>query len=259
MAHQMKITRMAFLLGAVMMFYLWSTPAQGHRALMEGNDIRGLDTALVILHPQASYALYGRLDSGQDVDFYRFEATSPMELNLSVLVPRANGYQEYYPTYALVGPGMGAPESALPFDLPEGYGAKVIMSPHSADREKFYEPFSMTRYYRDTTELRMTAEVPGTYYIAVWHDAGEIGEYTVSFGEAEKWDLMAMVETYKVVGKIWAGDWGGDREKLVAKMAPEDKGVSRCHIVVPEDAYASVPIESDSDNALLGVFAISCT
>ena len=81
-------------------------------------DIKGFSDAITIKDPDISYAVYGRLETTNDVDFYKFAIKSPMDIHAGLIVPEASGYRDYYPTLAVVGPGLAKPVQPLPFTLP---------------------------------------------------------------------------------------------------------------------------------------------
>ena len=185
--------------------------ALAHQGLYEAKDTTGPDDAIELVKPHVSYAAYMGLDRPGDVDWVRFEVDSPMKLKASLLVPQRPEFLDFYPAFAVVGPGLPAPEADLPFDLPEGCGAAVLISEPKAEREKFHEPFSNTHYYRGFEEFEQEVTVPGTYYIVVWHPAGEYGDYVVTYGEKESFTTREMINTYRVIYKVWTGKWGRTR------------------------------------------------
>ena len=74
----------------------------------------------------------------------------------------------FTPWFALVGPGLPAPNQTLPFNLPQGYGAIVKEDlPPGHHREKFYEPFGGKWYYQGP-KFDQTMNISGTYYVYYW-------------------------------------------------------------------------------------------
>jgi len=179
-----------------------------HQGLYEEKDTAGFNDALVLPKPAVSYAVYMRLDHSGDVDFVSFKVDAAMPIEVSLLVPQRSEFLDYYPVFAVVGPGLPAPELEVPFELPVGYGAVVMKSEPQAEREKFHEPFSNTRYYRGFKIFKKEMAEPGTYYIVVWHPEGEYGDYVVIYGEKESFTPKEMLNTYRVISKVWSGNWG---------------------------------------------------
>ncbi len=201
------ISRAAFIIG-VLICAAVPAAAHGHQGLYESSDVTGFEDAIVLKKPDVSYAAYMRLDKPGDVDFISFTVDGPMKIKASLLVPRRPEFADYYPVFAVVGPGLARPASEIPFELPEGYGAEVIISEPSDNRPKFYEPFSGTKYYRGFETFERVVDEPGQYYLAVWSPDGEYGDYTVTYGEKESFSPREMIDTYRVVAKVWSGKWG---------------------------------------------------
>jgi hypothetical protein len=195
--------RWALVSGAMMV--LVAGEAWAHRPLLETRDIKGFDDAVVIDDPTGSYAIYGQLQTKGDVDFYRFEVKQPLTADAGMLVPVAPGYREFYPTLALVGPGL--PPADLPFPLPSGWGAVVVTNAPVDPRPEFFEEFSRTHYFRSPESLRQPLAATGAWYLAVWHPQGEIGSYVLTFGHGEKWGWKAIAELPRAMKVIKSGEW----------------------------------------------------
>ena len=59
--------------------------------------------------------------------------------------------------------GTSDPEEALPFKLPDGYGAVVVQNKKPGEpRDTFYEPFSAKTYY-DGPEFNQEVTTPGLW------------------------------------------------------------------------------------------------
>jgi len=182
--------------------------ALGHQGLYEEKDTTGFQDAIVLPKPVVSYAVYMRLDYSGDVDYVSFKVDGPMPIKVSLLVPQRSEFLDYYPVFAVVGPGLPAPDPELPCELPIGYGAVIMKSEPQAPREKFYEPFSNTRYYQGFKIFEQVISEPGTYYIVIWHPEGEYGDHVVTYGEKESFTPKEMLNTYRVMSKVWSGKWG---------------------------------------------------
>jgi hypothetical protein len=182
-------------------------PAWAHHPIVEKDDVKGWADAIELDDLTSSYAVYARIEKSGDVDFHRFDVQGPADLKIGILVPHAKGYEEFFPAFAVIGPGLPPPETALPFPLPEGYGAVVKIGNPGTERPTFFEPFSMTRYYKGVPEFEAHDPALGTYYIAVFHPGGEAGSYCLTFGSGEKWKLSDLPQTIKDVIYIQSGGW----------------------------------------------------
>lgn len=136
----------------------------------------------------------------EDIDVYQFNLIRKLDMYIELIVPVAGGfYNNYTPWYALVGPGLPDPGQALPFDIPDGYGAIVMENVEPGDpREKFFEPFG-NKWYFEGPKFKEPLDTLGVYYIYVWdpHESG--GDYTLVIGDLEIWGpfdiLRALIYT----------------------------------------------------------------
>lgn len=201
----LRLAPVAFL---VLMF---SAPASSHHLIMEQPDTGGFESALAIPRPEISWAVYARLEKPEDVDFISFKIDRPGKVHLGIFIPYRPEFADYYPAYALVGPGLPAPDQALPFTLAPGLGAVVVRSQPQEKRETFFEPFTWTRLYYGVTFTDTGVREPGIYYMVVWSDGGDHGDYLVSYGTAETWSVRDLIDAYKIVAKVKGGAWGNFR------------------------------------------------
>ncbi len=153
-----------------------------------------------------SIAVYAWLEvadgATEDIDVYQFTLRRPTKVFVETLVPVCPAYAEFRPSFAIVGPGLDVPNEALPFELPEGYGAIVIPNyDQGQERPTFYEPFGNKSYY-DGPEFEQVLSTPGTYYVVVWDPAGIGGDYVAVLGDKEiwwPWDIIrALIQTPKI-------------------------------------------------------------
>lgn len=147
----------------------------------------------VVQDPEQSIAAYAWLRSHVDVDVYSFEVIEPTRLYGNVLVPACPAYATFYVSFALIGPGLPEPTAALPFPLPDGYGAIVVAwRPDGEPRPTFYEPFGAKWYY-EGPELRLPVTTPGRYAFVYWDPEGNVGDYVAAIGDRERFDLPAII------------------------------------------------------------------
>jgi hypothetical protein len=153
-----------------------------------------------------SIAVYSWLETdwvnpSTDIDVYSFAIKDkPLEVYLEVIVPVCDGfYANFTPWFALVGPGLPAPNQTLPFELPEGCGVIVKQdAPPGSPREQFYEPFGGKSYYQGPL-FDETINITGTYYVYYWDHYQTGGDYVAVLGNKEQFPpldfLRALINT----------------------------------------------------------------
>jgi hypothetical protein len=153
-----------------------------------------------------SIAVYAWLETDwvtpcTDIDVYTFSIKNlPLRIYIEAIVPECDGfYANFTPWFALVGPGLPAPNQTLPFDLPQGCGVIVKEDvPPGTEREKFYEPFGGKWYYQGP-RFDETINVSGTYYVYYWDPYQTGGDYVAVLGYKEQFPpldiLRALINT----------------------------------------------------------------
>jgi hypothetical protein len=197
---------LAFLLLAA----LFTGIASAHRPMIEDRDASGYDKAIYVPDPDISRAIYGFLDTKDNVDFYAFDVSGHLNLSTNILVPALDVYRGFRPSYAIIGPGING-TATVPFDVPPGMGTLVIDMP--AASEPFYEPFGGINYWQSPLDHTLL-DVPGRYYVAVfdrWHSRGD---YVLAIGEKESFGLTDLPGVLWTTLRIRAGVW--DHSRLVA-------------------------------------------
>ncbi|WP_048197947.1 hypothetical protein [Methanocella arvoryzae] len=173
-----------------------------HKPVFEGVDTSGYSDAVQIPDPEVSWAIYGYIDSTGDADYYYFDIDAPVDVYTELLVPKKSVYDDFYPSYAIVGPKL--PDSpGLPFEVPGSCGAVVVDSP-PGDRETFYEPFTGINYYRGFRKHTLLSE-PGRYYVVVYDRSHASGDYVLAVGEKESFGLRDIPGVVADVLKIRSG------------------------------------------------------
>jgi hypothetical protein len=178
-----------------------SMPAQAHKPIIEERETHGYGDAILIPDPDVSWAIYGFLKTHDSVDYYYFDAKDSMNLYTELLVPKNAIYANFHPSYVIVGPGIDAVPSGLPFNMPSGMGA-IIVDGDNGDGI-FYEPFTAITYYRG--DQRHTPIKPGRYYIVVFDKSRNHGDYVLAVGEKESFGLGDMPGVIAAVIKIRSG------------------------------------------------------
>ena len=149
-----------------------------------------------------SLAVYAWLETDHvhpstDVDVYTFTIQQPTLIHLEVLVPVVNGYYyvNFTPWFALVGPGLPAPNQTLPFTLSQGEGVIVIQDlPPGHHRETFFEPFGLQWYYQGP-KFDQTMNTSGTYYVYYWDHYQTGGDYVAVLGYKEQFPPLDILRS----------------------------------------------------------------
>ncbi len=180
MQHRLTTTTLSGLAGL-----LAGGAALGHVPFLEQEDY-SFDAPYIVEDVTNSKSIHAALTSPDDVDVYLIRIEEPTRIYTTTNVPFCPQFATFGVTYALTGPGLPAPESALPFDLPEGHGAVIVRDqPGSAeDRPTWLEPFSGRQMYT-APEYAIDDAPPGDYRMVVWSERGETGNYIAVIGEAE--------------------------------------------------------------------------
>ena len=180
------------LLLPLVIFSLFSISAIAHVPFLEFRDYSEERPYVVRRFPEQSKAIYAWLENDgetvpDDIDVYKFKIKRrPIQVYIELIVPvYEDYYDEFVPWFALVGPGLPAPNISLPFDIPCDYGAIVKENVEPGEeRETFYEPFGGKSYYKGPIyEEEISAS--GTYYVYVWDPHQMGGDYVLVLGKGE--------------------------------------------------------------------------
>ena len=145
-----------------------------------------------------SYAWYGILEDGDDVNIYLLTVEEGGDIRISLSTPD----RETAPALALTGPGIdGAAPLPGGIVLPKGQGSIVI----PADRQAVasYEPFTPMALY-ERASLSIRAPVAGEYPVLV---SGDEGRYTLATGYLEEFSIAewVLVPVQVLSVRIWQG------------------------------------------------------
>ena len=168
---------------------IFSVPVQAHMPSIERRDYTEQRPFQVRGTIEKGQAIYAWLDSGSDIDVYRFTVTKKeldekggVRLRVRANMPACKDAPEFLPWLAVVGPGLPPPTEEIPFTVPEGYGAVVVKNTEpGAEKTFFYEQYSKKSYYiMDNYEYTITE--PGTWYLYYWDPYGQGGDYLAVWG-----------------------------------------------------------------------------
>jgi hypothetical protein len=168
--------------------------------------------ALHLPDPSISRAVYGALAESEAFDAWAFEVPERIELPVQALVPAGDERRDFRPRLLLLGPGLPEPEG-LPETIAErltarpDWGAVVVEDPGAEPRPTFFEPFSLTTYFRGG-ETRVTVEGGRRYVLVVDEPSGRTGEYAIGIGEAESFTVAEALRAPLDVVRIKLGLYG---------------------------------------------------
>lgn len=145
-----------------------------------------------------SIAAYGSLDEPGEVDVYSFTIKSDETIPVEVLVPVRISNSLFHPTAVVVHSAFERSDKPYPFDLPEGYGDVSIPAPVMNEREVFFEPFSQERLYHGNEQMISTS-ADETYYIFIFDERGQTGDYSLGIGTVENFEDQKMIDILKEV------------------------------------------------------------
>ena len=171
---------------SIAIFFLSATMASAHQPFCEFADLTA-EAPWQVPDPAISYAYFGNVYPGWDIDYFAFDARAGQSVLLSVSIP-ANDENEaaiYAPLVAVMGPGL---PSDLPPDLPEGLqvpaGAGARMVSLGEDPAYFFEPFGRVHFWNYADDF-FRAPQAGRYTVALWHPERQIGRYSFVIGQRE--------------------------------------------------------------------------
>ncbi len=181
----MSSRRLMSIMMALVLSLVAALPAAAHVPYIERQDY-GWPNPFVVQDVEQSKAMYAWLSSPSDIDVYAFNVTETTDLFVEVIVPVCPAYEQFLPSYAIVGPGLPDPGDELPVDLPPGYGAIVVpnLEP-GAPRDTFFEPFGGKWYYEGVS-FNEPASTPGLWLVIVWDPYAMGGDYVASIGLEER-------------------------------------------------------------------------
>jgi len=187
----------------LLLVFWWANPVSAHAPFLETEDFSAESPFEIAGSIEKSLAIYAYLEHASDSDVYSFVTEGSERIYVSVLVPLCAEYEQFTPTFTLVGPGLESSGAQPPFAVPEGYGAVTVEQADAAkDRETFYEPFSVKTYYRGPRYTMDNGE-PGTWYIVYWDRAGRTGDYVAVVGFLEAFSLADILRTFYILPILW--------------------------------------------------------
>lgn len=136
---------------------------------------------------------------GQEV-WMTFDASVGTEFYVQLGVPVIERFRDLRTVAVLVGPGLPAPTTSLPFTVPDGMGVQVFDSSGVAEPTSFHEPFTGTDswiYLESTLSLPAT----GTYHLVAYPANDQTGKFWVAVGKTEKFGARDLLNYFDWVLK----------------------------------------------------------
>lgn len=173
----------------VAVLFVFSQPVAAHMPSIERWDFNKLWPFQIRGTIEKGLAVYAYLNSGSDVDVYRFVVSQKeisekggVRLRVRANMPACKDAPEFLPWLAVAGPGLPQPTEDIPFTLRAGYGAVVVKNTEpGAERNYFYEQYSKKSYYiMDNYEYTITE--PGIWYLYYWDPYKTGGDYLAVWG-----------------------------------------------------------------------------
>jgi hypothetical protein len=149
-------------------------------------------TPFVVTTPKVSHALYGEFVTGAEVFVVKLSLDERFAVPVELFVPHEQRLRDHRPAWALVGPGLPAPNAeelaALPTPLPAGWGAIVDLNTVTP-RPAFYE-FVLRRFYWSSGALNVVLPV-GPSELWIFCPARTTGKFGVGIGTEEGGGYLA--------------------------------------------------------------------
>ncbi|MGH9768727.1 MAG: hypothetical protein ACREAB_14955 [Blastocatellia bacterium] len=161
-----------------------------------------------------SLAIYGRLQWPNEVDLYSFVPAKSESIPVEAFVPIREFNHNFRPAVIIIGRDIAPTQQSdsppsLPFKLPEGFQARVIMPPEG-ERGVFFEKRMFERLYRGNEQwIQLKAGQP--YYIALYEPNHFTGSYSLGIGSMENFKGVSRFSLFKTILAIKMGMFGERR------------------------------------------------
>ena len=154
-------------------------------------------TPYVVERPADSYALFGVFKTGRERFVAKLTHAERFAAPVEIFVPHIDELRTHRPVYAVVGPGLPAPNATelalLPAPLPNGWGA-VVETNQVSPRPVLFE--SVMRRFYWTSESLAIVFPKGASEIWVWSPAQTTGKFGLGFGVEEGGGYMAALKDW---------------------------------------------------------------
>lgn len=196
---EQRVNKKLIILTIVIVLLLSINTVQAHVPIItEGNE--SLEDAAHVHDPTKSWAIYSDLPAGT-VHYYQMDFQEGDRLKAVLYVPVIS---DFIPDLVIMGPEMERDgELTENVEVPENYG--YIIERGTLD-EAEYEPFTPASYYY-IAEYDSEVDVEGTYYIAVFDEDGDQGNYGLAVGAEERYGILEWINVPLDIVRIrvWEG------------------------------------------------------
>jgi hypothetical protein len=173
---------------ALLLAVMLPTAAHAHVPYFEKQDLRA-NAPFLIENIEQSKAIYAYLENSDDADALLLVVREPVRIYAKVIIPFCVEYQDFRPSFALIGPGLPDTAAQLPVELNEGEGALLRQDlPSGPTRPSMFEFFSDQVYFEGPI-LDITVTEPGMYWLWFWDEAGSVGDYVAIVGKIEEFSV----------------------------------------------------------------------
>jgi hypothetical protein len=215
-----------------------------------GNE--DLESAAAIDNPAKSWAIYGELQDGGKVNYFRMKLDEGDRILLSLLVPTDPSQDNFTPSFAIMGPGLPHDHDEdhdhdLPHFVqqPEKFGVIVVRG--ERELEATYEGFTPSSYYT-CGEIDIRAPQEGDYYVAVFHSSLG-GRYSLIVGYLESFSIAEWVMVSVDVLSIYR--WEGQAMAVI--LSPLLSTVIIGLLII----YRRVRVTGRNPNYLVWIMAVA--
>lgn len=157
-----------------------------HRPIFSDKAATDPLTAIRIDNPAISQVVYRELTQKSPYLWFDFEVEKEFDLFVQIGIPKLARFSEYRPAVAVLGPGL--PNKTLPFDIPEGVGAHVLLTDDVTQPRAFYEPFTRTNSWILRSET-LHLKNAGHYYVVAFSPKQQWGKLWLAVGKKESFGL----------------------------------------------------------------------
>jgi len=157
--------------------------AHAHKPAFSG-EYDSPDVAWQVQDPEISIVLYQDITCELPQVWLTLDGEAGFPLYIQLGVPVIERLKDYRPSIALVAPGLPAPDTDLPFDLPDGTGIMLFDTDNVDEPGDFFEPFTQTDSWI-LVEETITLPETGQAWLVAWDPGQQTGKLWVATGTVE--------------------------------------------------------------------------
>ena len=189
----------------LVLIFVSTTPAFGHKLITHDDSHRSFETALAIPDHKISWVIYENLEA-DGAKFYSFEAKKGDSFYANIVVPKIEGLEEYAPTLILMDSRTTKNSN---FDNEFQLPTKKFLYEGSYPGSMFYEPFGQVTYW-ERQEVKLTIPSDSLYFIIVMDEKSKSGKYSLAIGTIEDFsaiDFITILPQSWFETKIFVNDY----------------------------------------------------